>query len=381
MRPTARLLPLIFAAFGMFWGGWLAALPDLAGHYALSSGPLGAMLTAGFAVALPVMLVSGRLLDRMGAAWGIGLPAVVMATGLVVVTTLPPIPVLVLGIVLLTSGSGAYDVGINGVAMGHSGWSRSARLTLLHATFSAGGVVGAVGAGAVIGSGYRFEIVYAGLIAALLLAAVVATRGHWDVAAAAGAVPRGVALAMLPLALLAAVGFMASGSLETWSAIYLRDELGAGAFVGALGPAAFHAAMLSGRLIGAGVAGRLGAAGTLAVAGLAILTGMSVALLVGMPALAIPGMALSALGASFVIPVILSLAAGRAGAHAGRAASYVFSLGYTGFLVAPSIVGFFSELAGLRAGLVVIPVAGAVIALASRSSVARRVEASRRAVL
>ena len=371
MRRTAGFLPLTFILFGLHWGAWLASLPDLAAHYELSSAPLGAMITAGFAVALPVMLASGRLLDRMGAAWGIGAPALLMASGLALVATLPPIPLLVLGVILITAGSGAYDVGINGVAMGDAGWSRSARLTLLHASFSGGGVVGALAAGSLIGSGVGFTVVYVVLIGALLLAAAVATRGHWAVAASMGAVPRDIALAVLPLAVLAAVGFIASGSLETWSAIYLREELGAGAFVGALGPAAFHAAMLAGRLVGAAVAGWLGPRDTLGVGGVATAAGMTVALLVSVPGLAIPGMAVAALGGSFVLPVILSLAAGRAGAFAGRAASYVFSLGYTGFLVAPSVVGFLSEAAGLRAGLLVIPVAGVIIALASRSRVAR----------
>ena len=370
MRRTAGLLPLAFVLFGVHWGAWLAALPDLAAHYELSSGPLGAIITAGFAVALPVMLASGRLLDRLGAAWGIGAPALLMASGLAVVATLPPLPLLVLGVILITAGSGAYDVGINGVAMGDDGWSRSTRLTLLHASFSAGGVAGALAAGTLIGAGVVFTAVYAGLIGALLLAAAVAIRGHWAVAASVGAVPRNVARAVLPLAVLAAIGFVASGSLETWSAIYLRDELGAGAFVGALGPAAFHVAMLTGRLIGAAVAGRLGPAGTLGVAGTATAAGMAVALAVAAPALAIPGMAVAALGGSFVLPMILSLAGRRAGAHAGRAASYVFSLGYVGFLVAPTLVGGLSELGGLRLGLLVIPVAGLTIALASRARIA-----------
>lgn len=371
MRRPARSLPLTYILFGLHWGAWMAALPDLAAHYELSSGPLGAMLTAGFAVALPVMLASGRLLDRLGAAWGIGAPALLMASGLALVAALPPIPLLAVGVILITAGSGAYDVGINGVAMGDPGWSRPARLTLLHASFSAGGVTGALAAGALIGAGTGFTVVYVGLLGALLLAAGVAIRGHWAVAAEMGAVPRSIAQAVLPLAALAAFGFVGSGSLETWSAIYLRDELGAGAFVGALGPAAFHVAMLTGRLIGAAVAGRLGTATTLGVAGLATLAGMSLALAAPAPALAILGMALAALGSSFTVPLILSLASGRAGAHAGRAASYVFSFGYTGFLVAPSVVGFLSEVAGLRVGLLIIPVAAAVIVLASRSRLVR----------
>jgi MFS family permease len=177
---------------------------------------------------------------------------------------------------------------------------------------------------------------------------------------------------MLPLAALAGLAFLAEGSMETWSAIYLRDVLGAGAFVGALGPGAFHAAMLAGRLIGAGVAGSVGAATTLLVAGSMTVVGMAVALVVPVPLLALPGMALAALGASFVVPVVVSLAADRAGRHAGRAASYVLTLGYAGFLVGPSLVGMLGELAGLRVALAVVPVAALVIAAASRTRVATR---------
>lgn len=373
MRPSP--LPVAFAIFGVLWGAWQVVLPDLADHYGLSSGPLGAILTAGFAVSLPAMLLTGRLLDRLGAGWAIGVPAVAMALGLVTVGVLPPLPLLVLAVVLFASGSGAYDVAINGAAMGDATWSRPARLTLLHGAFSGGGMAGALGGGAAVGMDLTFEIVYPVIAAALLAIAVLAASSRWAVSASRESVPRAVALAMLPLAALAGLAFLAEGSMETWSAIYLRDVLGAAAFVGALGPAAFHAAMLVGRLIGAGVAGSLGASATLLVAGMMTVTGMVVALLVPIPAAAIPGMAVAALGASFVVPVVVSLAAVRAGAHAGRAASYVLTLGYAGFLVGPSLVGILGELAGLRVALAVVPVAALVIAVASRTRLARRQEA------
>jgi hypothetical protein len=124
-------------------------------------------------------------------------------------------------------------------------------------------------------------------------------------------------------------------------------------------------------LIGAGVAGTLGGATTLLVAGSLIVAGMGVALLMPIPLLAIPGMAVAALGASFVVPVVVSLAAVRAGVHAGRAASYVLTLGYAGFLVGPSLVGILGELAGLRVALAVIPLAALVIVVASRRPFAR----------
>jgi len=369
MRPSP--LPLAFGVFGMVWGAWQAALPDLARHYDLSSGPLGAILTAGFALSLPAMLGTGRLLDRVGAGWGIGLTAAVMAAAFGLVAVLPALPLLVLGVILFATGSGAYDVAVNGAAMGDATWSRPARLTLLHAAFSGGGAAGAVSAGALLGSGISFQAVYPGLAVLLAITALVAGSAAWPVARDGGPVPRVIAVAMVPLAAIAALAFLVEGSMETWSAIYLRDDLGAIAFVGALGPAAFHAAMLAGRLIGAGVAGRLGPAATLLLAGTMTATGMGVALLLPWPAAAIPGMAVGALGASFVVPVVVSLAAGRAGPHAGRAASYVLTLGYAGFLVGPSLVGLLGEAAGLRVALVVVPASAIVIAIASRTRFAR----------
>jgi hypothetical protein len=273
--------------------------------------------------------------------------------------------------VLLMAGSGAYDVAINGAAMGDAAWSGPARLTLLHAAFSGGGMVGAVGGGLAIGTGTDFELVYLVLAGALLLTALAMATSAWHRPREGGAVPRNVALALLPLAVLAGLAFLAEGSMETWSAIYLRDVLGAAALVGALGPAAFHGAMLVGRLVGAGVAGSLGAPTTLLVAGTMIVAGMAAALLVPVAAVAIPAMAIAALGASFVVPVVVSVSARRAGAHAGRAASYVLTLGYAGFLIGPSLVGIGGELVGLRLALVVVPVAAACIALASRTAVVR----------
>lgn len=371
MRPRPPLLLVAFAAFGVLWGAWQAVLPDLAAHHGLSTGPLGAILTIGFVVSLPAMIGVGRLVDRVGAGWGMAVPAIAMAIGLVLVGALGPMPVLVAGVVLIAAGSGAFDVAINGAAMGHPTWSRPARMTLLHAGFSAGGVAGALAGGWLSASDAPFQAAYLVVAGGLLALATVAALQPLTAAADGGGVPRGVALAMLPLAALAALAFLAEGSIETWSALYLRTELGAAAFVGALGPAAFHAAMLAGRLVGVGVAHRLGAPGTLLVAGSTTVAGMAVALLVPVPAAAIPGLAIAALGASFVVPVVVSLAARRAGVHAGRAASYVLSLGYAGFLIGPSLVGLLGELAGLRMALVVVPVAAALVVLASRTSIAR----------
>jgi MFS family permease len=371
MRPPP--LVVAFAAFGVVWGAWQAALFDLAAHYELTSGPLGTILTAGFAVTFPVMLAAGRLIDRIGARRAIIATAGVTGAGLALVGLLPPVPGLMLSVVLFTSGSGAYDVAVNGAAMADTHWSRPARLTMLHAAFSAGGVMGAIGAGALLAAGVPVAAIYP-LAAAIFFACSLAPG---SVRRGVPGVPRApIAFglsAIVPLALLAALAFLAEGSLETWSGIYVRDSFGAAALVGALGPAAFHAATLVGRLFGAGVAATLGPRGTLLVAAVTIVAGMLVALSASVAPVAIAGMAVAALGASFVVPVVVSLTAGRAGAGAGRAASYVLGLGYAGFLIGPSLVGLLGEAFGIRAALLVVPVVAIVIGAASRAPIARDV--------
>jgi MFS family permease len=83
-------------------------------------------------------------------------------------------------------------------------------------------------------------------------------------------------------------------------------------------------------------------------------------------------MGVAALGAAFIVPVAVSLAAARAGGHAGRAASYVLTVGYAGFLVGPSLVGLVGEVAGLRVALAVVPIVGLIVAASSGLARPRR---------
>ena len=80
----------------------------------------------------------------------------------------------IIGIILFVVGSGAFDVAINGAALADETWSRPARLTLLHAAFSGGGVLGAIGAGALVEGGMSFRLVYPVLAVSLVAVAFLA---------------------------------------------------------------------------------------------------------------------------------------------------------------------------------------------------------------
>lgn len=55
-----------FAAFGAYWGAWGVLVPDIKEQVSASVTQLGLALLAVALAALPAMLVTGRIVDRVG---------------------------------------------------------------------------------------------------------------------------------------------------------------------------------------------------------------------------------------------------------------------------------------------------------------------------
>ncbi len=81
--------------------------------------------------------------------------------------------------------------------------------------------------------------------------------------------------------------------------------------------------------------------------------GLSAALAVGTPAAGVAGFALMGIGLAAVFPLALR-AAGRDAAHTGPELAAVSTVGYTGFLLGPPLIGVLAEASGLAAALLVV---------------------------
>jgi predicted MFS family arabinose efflux permease len=147
-----------FAAFGAFWGGWGAVLPDVQAHAHADDGELGIALLCVGVGALLSMRIVGTMLDRSGP---LALPATLL--GLAVAGVLPGVATsaLALGAVLLAMGaaSGAVDVAINTAGVRTEAATGRAILNLAHGMFSAGVVVGSLGAGGLRAAGASAVVV------------------------------------------------------------------------------------------------------------------------------------------------------------------------------------------------------------------------------
>lgn len=158
---------------------------------------------------------------------------------------------------------------------------------------------------------------------------------------------------------------LAEGSANDWLPLLMVDGHGFDPTAGSVLFAAFAAAMMAGRFLGAGLVRRFGRVA--AVRGSAIGGGLGLALVIfaATPELAVAGVVLWGLGASLGFPLALSAAGDGGGDSTGRV-SAVATAGYLAFLVGPPLLGFLGDHFGLRqAMLVVLAVVACAAATAS----------------
>jgi MFS family permease len=187
-----------------------------------------------------------------------------------------------------------------------------------------------------------------------------------------------VPLAMLlVLGGLGALAFAVENAHQSWSALYLEDELGAGPAVAAAGPAVFAAVVAVTRFASASLAARrptgvMIAGSALAAAGTAIVAGAE-----GVPA-GLAGLALAAAGVAALFPTLMSVLTTRvADERRGTATSIVTTVAYLGFLAGPVYVGTWAGAVGLPGAM--LAVAALAVGLAFLAGTAlRRISAPAR---
>lgn len=364
-----RRIPLLlaFGVFGMLFGVWQVVLPDLTLALRIDDAQLGLALTLGAGASLPSMWLAGRAVDRFGAKRVLYLTASVMAGAYTAFATIPTYLLLIVLLLCFYGASGAFDIAINAAALTFERATGMQFMTTLHAAFSGGALLGALGTGALLATGTAFNLLYLAVPIALAGTMLVVRRssigeGGGVTTTEAHGSRRTWSLILVALGIVAAMATLSEGALESWTAIYLRLALGFPATFGVAGVAAFHAAMVIGRLTGGRVVAAIGRRWTLLAGGTLALLAMPLALSTDEPAIVLSGFFLVAIGLSSLFPIAISMAGTLHGGR-GQSAATVMTLGYAGFLVGPALIGGIAGLTSLRLALLVVAAAGLVTIL------------------
>ncbi len=361
-----------FATYGAVAGSLQVLLVDLVQALTLTPASLGIAMTIGSIGSLPVMAFGGRWGDRFGMQKLLAVGAFALAALLVGFSQVASYPVLAALFVAFACASGAFDVGINAASILAEQRSGQKLIVYCHAAFSALAALSALLTGLLLSSGVSFRALYLGTasLCALYACAVLLARPlPREVDNTVKSIGRGQSLfrnpALLSLGLIVALGSISESSLETWSAIYLREIMGLSALVGASGVAAYHAAMFFGRVLTGRLQRNVARRTLLVGAGLLGVAGMTLALWTQQSGFVLTGFFIVGFAFSGVAPLGFSVAGDRAEGRAGEASSVMTLISYGGFLVAPSLIGLLAAAFGLRAALGTVVVCGLLLALLS----------------
>jgi MFS family permease len=392
LRRARRATLVYFVVLGLADGVWLARIPAVKQNLGLSDGLLGVALLAAPVGLVIIAAFADRLIDRFGSAR----PTV---AGAVAISLLPvafglagSLGVLMAALFVYGMAGGLMDVAMNAQAVRVERGYRRPMINSFHAYYSFGGLAGALLGGLFAWAGVGPALTFAAVGVPLAVVAVLARRrllrgpeardrpspggqpappGQPAPQAGARARRRGTALRIAVLGLLALCSLLGEGAAGSWSAVYLRDNLGTSAAFAALGYAAFSVTMATGRLFGDRLAARFGPAWLVSGCGLVAAIGLAVALVTASPAAGLVGFALFGAGLSSTFPQLLSVAGNVETSRSGTGIARVAGAGYLGLLSGPVLIGGAASLVGLRLALG-IPLAAALCLAAGGWVVAGR---------
>lgn len=376
LRARVAVYGLFFLA-GMAMGTWTARIPAIKAGLRLSNGELSIGLLGIAVGAITGTQLVGRLVDRYGSR-RVAVPMAVVS-GVALVAPAYAVNLATLTLALFTFGGvlGTLDVAMNANAVVVERVYGKPLMSSFHAVFSVGGFAGAAAGGLFAQYGLSPQITFAALGAVILAIALLCAR--WTVrdepshsgptAETSGERlrrPR-IGSGVLLLGVLAFCCMIGEGAAADWSSVYLRDNLGSSPGLAAAAYAAFSITMTAGRLAGDRLAARLGPVALVRGCGVLAGTGLGVSLLLDDPMAGVTGFGLFGAGLSCIIPQVFSAAGHRDPAQAGRALATVASLGYTGFLTGPVIIGALAELITLPHALLAPAVLALFVAVAASS--------------
>lgn len=367
----------LFFTNGALFANLLPRYPEIKANLGLSNAAYGLSVAAFPLGAIVAGLAAGVLIRRFGSAKVAAIGTSVVAIGALAAGIAPTAVLFATALFVAGAMDAVVDVAQN--AHGLEVQRRYGRsiINSFHAVWSIGAVTGGVMAAGAIAIGLPLGV-HLGISAVVFsLVALTALRfclpgadheaDPVDAAAAVvtgkRAVPTRTLLMVAALVLIAIAGTTVEDAGFTWAALYLGDDLAAPAAIAAIGYIALVGAQFVGRLVGDRLVDRFGQRAVARAGGVIVALGMGAALFFPSVWGSILGFAAAGFGVATLVPAAMHEADELPGLRAGTGLTLVSWLMRLGFLLSPPVVGAVADSAGLRIGLIIVPVAGVLVVL------------------
>jgi MFS family permease len=374
LRRARLAVGACFFVNAVLYANLIPRLPEVKTDLGLSNSSLGAALAALPLGALLAGMSSAVLIRRFGSARVASAGLFLLAAAVWGAAAAPNWALLAAALLFAGALDAIVDVAQNAHGLRvQRAYGRSI-LNAFHGIWSIGAVAGGLLGSAAAGLGIPLPVHLAVVGLVFGVPALFGSRamlpGHDDTerdaddagpapsAATTRSLRRAALPAMAALGVLAACGAFVEDAGASWSALYLRDELAAGAAAAGLGFVALSVAMTVGRLTGDRVVDRFGQRRVVRAGGALTAAGMGLALAVPSIPTTVLGFAMAGLGVATLVPAVYHAADELPGLPRGLGLAIVNWLLRIGFLLSPLLIGVVADATSLRVALVTVVLAG-----------------------
>ena len=365
---------IAFLIAGFCVAAWAPMIPYIKDRFALNENDLGLLLLCMGIGSFVSMPTSGYFSSRFGCRAPIYFAAFAVAACLALIPFVTSIYLLAAILFIMGTSSVILDVVANINAALVEQRTELNVMSGLHGLYSVGGFTGSLSVTFLLSINFPFA--FTGIYAAAILVVLMITGGRHlfttvhlpdtgasDGAAAApadgvagqagasarAAAPKGSVMShythptVLLIGLMCFIMFMTEGSMLDWSGVFLNSERGVSLEHAGYGFAAFTITMTIFRLTGDRIVSALGRGRVIIFGTLFIVAGYLTAILIPYPAAAFAGFALIGVGASNVVPQLVSITARIKEVPPHISVTVVNAVGFSGILIGPAVIGFMAH--------------------------------------
>ncbi|MEW2072205.1 MFS transporter [Streptomyces sp. NPDC013433] len=380
-RRARAAVAVLFLTNGALFANLLPRYPQIKADLGIGNAAYGLAVAAFPTGAIAAGLAAGVLVRRLGSARVAVAGTLLTGAGVLAAGLADSVAVFAAALFLAGAMDAITDVAQNAHGLRVQRRYGRSIINSFHAIWSIGAVTGgAMAAGAIALDLSRGQhLLVSGVVFGIAACAALRhclpgpdTEPAEEGGGAAGGDPRQernattsrrTAYMLTALVLIATAGTLVEDAGNSWAALYLADSLDASVTLAACGFIALVGAQFVGRLIGDRLVDRFGQRQVARAGGAVAAAGMGLALAVPTVPGTVLGFAAAGFGVATLVPAAMHEADELPGLKPGSGLTIVSWLMRLGFLCSPPVVGLVADAAGLRTGLLVVPLAGLLVVL------------------
>ncbi len=354
---------------GTTFASWAARIPTIKSFFHLNEAELGSVLFLLPLGSLAVLPVAGWAIQRWGSRKVLFTVAINYAIVLFLISLAPSVLALASALFLFGFFGNGLNIAVNTQALQvELKIYRRSLMSSFHALWSLGAMTGALVTGLMIQ--YDFSIRQHYLIATVIMLTCYALMYFFlvegDESSQGKATMKWPSRWLWLLGLICFCCALCEGAMADWSSLYYKQVINDVQKVNTTGYTAFALMMALGRLSGDRLIDRFGSKKVLTVDAFFIVFGFLIATLASSPVIVIAGFGAIGMGVSTVIPIVYTLSGKETGRPASVSLASVSSIGFSGFLIGPPLIGYIAHAVGLRFALMSLFIMGVAIFMMSR---------------